>query len=62
MGKQHHRHRREDARGRKETFVRRISLDGFIDEVHAPAECAEVYTRLAKDASFPVVQFDWDRL
>lgn len=40
----------------------RISLDGFIDEVHAPAECAEVYTRLAKDASFPVVQFDWDRL
>ena len=40
----------------------RISLEGFVDEVHAPYECAEVYSRLAGDVSFPVVQFDWERL
>ena len=40
----------------------RISLEGFVDEVHAPHECAEVYSRLANGASFPVVQFDWDQL
>ena len=37
----------------------RISLDGFVDEVHSPAECGEVYARLAKGGAFPVVQFDW---
>ena len=40
----------------------RVSLDGFVDEVHSPAECGEVYARLAESGSFPTVQFDWDRL
>ena len=40
----------------------RISLDGFVAEVHSPAECCEVYSRLCAGGSFPVVQFDWTRL
>ena len=40
----------------------RISLDGFVAEVHSPAECGEVYARLCAGGSFPVVQFDWTRL
>ena len=39
----------------------RISLDGFVAEVHSPAECGEVYSRLAAGGAFPVVQFDWTR-
>lgn len=38
----------------------RVSLDGFVDEVHSPAECGEVYSRLARGGAFPTVQFDWD--
>ena len=38
----------------------RLSLDGFVDEVHAPVECGEVYARLAAGGAFPVVQFDWE--
>jgi len=37
----------------------RISLEGFVDEVHKPESCAEVYSRLAQGGAFPVVQFDW---
>lgn len=37
----------------------RISLDGFVSEIHAPEDCAAVYARLAAERSFPVVQFDW---
>ena len=40
----------------------RISLDGFVAEVHSPAECGEVYSRLCVGGAFPVVQFDWTRL
>jgi 2-desacetyl-2-hydroxyethyl bacteriochlorophyllide A dehydrogenase len=40
----------------------RISLAGFVDEVHSPAQCGEVYRRLAEDKVFPTVQFDWERL
>ncbi|MBR2837189.1 MAG: zinc-binding alcohol dehydrogenase [Kiritimatiellae bacterium] len=40
----------------------RISLDGFVAEVHSPAECGEVYARLCAGGVFPVVQFDWTRL
>ena len=42
--------------------LRRISLDGFVSEVHSPDECAAVYSRLATEKTFPVVQFDWTRL
>jgi hypothetical protein len=40
----------------------RISLAGFVDEVRSPAQCGEVYRRLAEDKVFPTVQFDWERL
>lgn len=40
----------------------RLSLAGFVDEVHSPRQCAQVYSRLAGGGAFPTVQFDWDRL
>ena len=39
--------------------LKRIDLDGFCAEVHHPEKCGEVYSRLAKDGNFPIVQFDW---
>ena len=39
----------------------RLDLSVFVEEVHSPAECGEVYSRLAKGGAFPVVQFDWER-
>jgi len=52
---------RDDARA----FLRlvasgRISLAGFTDEVHSPADCGAVFARLAAGGPFPTVQFDWD--
>lgn len=41
----------------------RIQLTDIVGEVHDPADCEEVYTRLVFDKSFPVaVQFDWRKL
>ena len=40
--------------------LKRISLEGFIDEVHPVSECGVVYSRLAKGGAFPVVQFNWE--
>lgn len=40
----------------------RIKLSDMIDEIHSPNEAPEVYTRLATEKSFPVVQFDWSEL
>lgn len=40
----------------------RVSLDGFVDEVRSPAECGEVYSRLARGGAFPNVQFNWEEL
>ena len=37
----------------------RLSLDGYVADVRAPAECDEVYARLAQGGAFPVVQFGW---
>ena len=37
----------------------RISLAGFVDEVHKISACGDVYARLACGGAFPVVQFDW---
>ena len=40
--------------------AKRIDLNKIIDEVYIPEDCAEVYTRLINDKSFPVIsQFDW---
>ena len=52
--------KREDAKA----FLRllslgRISLEGFVGEVHKIDEAPGVYARLAKGGSFPVVQFEW---
>lgn len=40
--------------------LERISLEGFVNEVHPVSECGAVYSRLAKGGAFPVVQFDWE--
>lgn len=41
----------------------RINMKGLISEIHSPAECGDVYTRLAFDRYFPAgVLFDWDKL
>ena len=37
----------------------RIHLADLVEETHSPAEATEIYTRLATEPSFPVVQFDW---
>lgn len=39
----------------------RLSVDGFVADVRPPADCGEVYARLAKGGAFPVTQFDWTR-
>ena len=46
----------------KLTETGRIRLSDMIDEIHSPAEAPEVYTRLAAEKSFPIVQFDWRKL
>lgn len=51
---------RDDAKAFLRLVARgRIDLSGFVDEVHSPSECAEVYARLAAGGAFPTVQFDW---
>lgn len=40
----------------------RFTLKDMIEETHSPEEAPEVYDRLAKNPSFPIVQFDWRML
>lgn len=40
----------------------RISLSEMIDEIHSPEEATEIFTRLANENAFPLVQFDWSKL
>lgn len=40
----------------------RISFADMIDETHSPNEALDVYTRLANEKVFPVVQFDWNSI
>jgi threonine dehydrogenase-like Zn-dependent dehydrogenase len=40
----------------------RLEVKSMIEEIHSPNECTEVYTRLANEKSFPVVQFDWSKI
>ena len=54
---------RDDA----QTFLRllslgRLSVEGYVADVRSPADCGEVYARLAKGGAFPITQFDWTRL
>lgn len=46
----------------KLTEMDRIKLSDIIDEIHSPLEAPEVYSRLATEKSFPMVQFDWRKL
>ena len=40
----------------------RLSLGELVEEIHTPEEAPVVYDRLAREKSFPVVQFDWEAL
>lgn len=40
----------------------RLDLAHLVDGVYAPQEAPEVFARLARETTFPVVQFDWDRI
>ena len=40
----------------------RLDLKRLIEEVYSPNEAPAVYTRLANEPSFPIVQFDWEQL
>jgi len=40
----------------------RIEFSSLVEETHSPAEAPEVYTRLANERAFPLVQFDWRKL
>ena len=40
----------------------RLEFASLVAEVHSPEEAPEVYTRLANEKAFPVVQFDWGKL
>ena len=41
----------------------RLDLRPLVQEIHSPAECTDVYSRLVNDKDFPiVVAFDWSRL
>jgi len=44
------------------TNLGRIKLSKMIDETYSPEDAPEVYTRLAFDKTFPLVQFDWRRI
>ena len=40
----------------------RLKLSDMVQETYSPQEAGEVYTRLANEKTFPLVQFDWSRL
>ena len=46
----------------KLTEMGRIKLSDLVDEIHSPMDAPEIYTRLANEKSFPMVQFDWRKL
>lgn len=41
---------------------KRLDLGSMIEEVRSPEEASEVYTRLANEKTFPVLQFDWSKV
>ena len=47
----------------KLTGSKRFNIKDMIFEIHSPAECQEIYTRLATEKTFPIgVLFDWNRI
>ena len=47
---------------RRMVLLGRLEFASMVDETHSPDEAPEVYTRLANEKAFPVVQFDWTNL
>lgn len=50
-----------------ETFLKftkygRLKLSDLVEEIHAPNDAPEVYTRLCNEKTFPLIQFDWSKL
>lgn len=41
---------------------KRLDFACLVQETHTPTESPEVYTRLANEPAFPIVQFDWRSL
>jgi threonine dehydrogenase-like Zn-dependent dehydrogenase len=37
----------------------RLNLSRLVEETYTPKDAPAVYDRLAKNAAFPIVQFDW---
>ena len=51
---------RDDAFGlQKLVSLGRLDLAGMVEEIHSVSEAPQVYTRLAEQPAFPLVQFDW---
>lgn len=46
----------------KLTRLGRLKLSDIVDETYSPEDATAVYTRLANDKTFPIVQFDWRKL
>ena len=46
----------------KLTRMGRLKLSDLIDETDSPEQAPQVYSRLATEKSFPLVQFDWSLL
>ena len=40
----------------------RLNFASLVEETHSPEDAPTVYTRLATEKAFPVVQFDWTKL
>ena len=40
----------------------RLSLADMIEETHSPLQATEIFTRLANEKAFPIVEFDWSAL
>ena len=40
----------------------RFNLQSLVEETHSPIDAEKVYSRLAAEKGFPVVQFDWSRI
>ena len=43
-------------------LYKRINISRLVEATYSPEDAPEVYTRLANDPVFPIVQFDWSRL
>ncbi len=40
----------------------RLEFASMVEEMHSPGDAPAVYTRLATEKAFPVVQFDWSKI